>query len=453
MPTSIIDSVFYGDMFTSKRMHLLFSDEARVQGWLDFEAGLARAQARLGIIPQSAADEITEKAKFASLDFRAMKQEFDRVGFPIIPLVHQFSKILSKDTARYLHWGSTTQDVIDSGMALQMRKGFVLLDEMLKELEEVLASLALRHRDTIMVGRTMQQQAAPITFGYKIAIWLAEFLRHRERLRSMRPRVLLGQVAGAVGTNATLGSQGLDVLREAMIELDLSEPAITWHVSRDNWTEVTSFLALIGASTAKIGLEVAALMRTEVAEVSEAFEPGRGASSTLPQKRNPIICQPLIAIGKMLREKASLAFDAMVQEHERGVGLMHLEWSLLPEAFVLAGGALESASKLLAGLVVNSDQMSQNINSPRGMVMAEAVMMSLASHIGRDDAHDVVYDACAKCVSEGLSLRDGLMTDPRINSKLSSAEIDALLDPSNYVGCAPAMVDRVLAMRLSKSSS
>jgi 3-carboxy-cis,cis-muconate cycloisomerase len=446
MATSIIDSAYYGDMFGSARMHALFSDEARFQGWLDFEAGLARAQARLGIIPKAAAEEITAKAKVEFIDKAAMKAEFDRVGFPIVPIVHQLAKAVSKETSRYVHWGSTTQDVTDTGMALQIRNGLNLLDAMLSDLETVLARLAEQHRDTLMVGRTMQQQAAPVTFGYKVAIWLAEVHRHRERLDEMRPRVLVGQVAGAVGTNATLGDRGLDVLRETMKELGLGEPPITWHVARDNWTEVTTLLALVGATMAKIGQEIALLMSTEVGEVGEPYVAGRGSSSTLPQKRNPILCQPMIAAGRMLREKAALAFDAMVQDHERGTGPGHLEWSILPEAFVIAGGAIESALSILDGLVVDEARMAANLDMLKGMVMSEAVMMGLAPHIGRNQAHDVVYEACATCADQRLTLRDVLLADGRISATLSAAEIDAMLDPANYLGCAREMVDRVLAL-------
>jgi 3-carboxy-cis,cis-muconate cycloisomerase len=446
MATSIIDSAYYGDMFGSARMHALFSDEARFQGWLDFEAGLARAQARLGIIPKAAGEEITAKAKVEFIDKAAMKAEFDRVGFPIVPIVHQLAKAVSKETSRYVHWGSTTQDVTDTGMALQIRNGLNLLDAMLGDLETVLARLAEQHRDTLMVGRTMQQQAAPVTFGYKVAIWLAEVHRHRERLDEMRPRVLVGQVAGAVGTNATLGDRGLDVLRETMKELGLGEPPITWHVARDNWTEVTTLLALVGATMAKIGQEIALLMSTEVGEVGEPYVAGRGSSSTLPQKRNPILCQPMIAAGRMLREKAALAFDAMVQDHERGTGPGHLEWSILPEAFVIAGGAIESALSILDGLVVDEARMAANLDMLKGMVMSEAVMMGLAPHIGRNQAHDVVYEACATCADQGLTLRDVLLADGRISATLSAAEIDAMLDPANYLGCAREMVDRVLAL-------
>jgi 3-carboxy-cis,cis-muconate cycloisomerase len=261
----------------------------------------------------------------------------------------------------------------------------------------------------------------------------------------MRPRVLVGQVAGAVGTNATLGDRGLDVRRETMAELGLGEAPITWHVSRDCWTEVTMLLGLVGATMAKFGLEIALLMRTEVGEVGEPFEAGRGASSTLPQKRNPIICQPLVATGRMLREKTALALDAMVQDHERGIGAMHLEWSILPEAFVLTGGAVENAISILDGLVVDEARMRANLDMLNGLIMSEAVMMGLAPHIGRNQAHDVVYEACAECADGSTTLREVLIADARISDHLSEADIDGMLDPANYLGTAREMVDRVLA--------
>jgi len=297
-----------------------------------------------------------------------------------------------------------------------------------------------------MAGRTMRQQAAPITFGYKVAIWLAEVHRHRQRLVEIRPRAAVGQIAGAVGTNATLGDQGLDVLCETMKELDLGEAPITWHVSRDSWTETTALLGLVGATLAKIGQEIGTLMSTEVGEVGEPFVTGRGASSTLPQKRNPILCQPLVAAGRMLREKVSLALDTMVQDHERSIGGMHLEWSILPEAFVIAGGAIENALSILDGLVVDEDRMRANLDMLNGLIMSEAVMMGLAPHIGRNQAHDVVYEACARCADGSTTLRDVLLADPQISGHLSEKEIDAMLDPANYLGVAPQMVDQVLAL-------
>ncbi|MEX2641965.1 MAG: adenylosuccinate lyase family protein [Acetobacterales bacterium] len=446
MGTSHIDSWYFGGMFGSERMRTIFSDEGRVQGWLDMEAGLARAQAKIGMIPKEAAEKITAAAKLENIDRDAMRAEFDKVGFPILPLVHALAKAVDKETARYVHWGSTTQDVLDTGTALQLKAGFDVLDDYLGRLEDLLLNLAEAHRDTVMVGRTMQQQAAPITFGYKVAVWLFQVHRHRQRLGPVRERAVLGQIAGAVGTNATYQARGLEVLEATCAELGLGETPISWHVARDGMTEATMLLGLVSGTLAQIGNEVMLLARTEVAEVAEPFESGRGASSTLPQKRNPILCQPLIAAGRMMREKVALACDAMVWEHERsGQGMMHLEWDILPQAFVILGGMFENAFAILDGLVVDTDRMRENLMASGGLPMTEAVMMGLAPHVGRNVAHDIVYAAVGECTDSGKTLREALLGHAGIAAHLTPADIDRMLDPANHVGTAPQMVGRVVA--------
>ncbi len=443
---SSIDSDYYGKMFASSEMAEIFGDDGRLQAWLDFEAALARAQARLGIIPEDASRMIQQKARLEFIDQQEMQEEFVRVGFPILPMVRQLAKAVGPDAARYVHWGSTTQDVTDTGAVLQFRKALDLVEGRLDELCHVLARTAELHRDTVMVGRTLTQQAAPITFGYKVAIWLAEILRHRERLQQVRPRVLVGQVAGAVGSNATLGAMAADVQRETLRELDLCAPPITWHVSRDGWTELAALLALIGGSLGKIAREILTLNRTEIGELAEPFIHGRGASSTLPQKRNPITCQPVVAAAKMLREKASLSLDVLIQENERSAGPMHLEWTLLPEAFVILDGALKNLLSILPGLVVDKSRMIANLDLTRGMVVAEAVMMGLAPHIGREKAHELVYDLCKKGLEENRRLQDVLLEDSTITAHLSESDVRSLLDPANYTGMCRDMTDRVLGL-------
>ncbi|MCB1739088.1 MAG: adenylosuccinate lyase family protein [Gammaproteobacteria bacterium] len=443
MPISLIDSAYYQDLFGSASMRALFSDEARFQAWLDTEAALARAQASLGMIPQTAAEEITRQARVANLDLGAMRAEFDKVGFPIVPLVHQLARSCSADTARYVHWGSTTQDITDTGMVLQIRTGLALLDTHLRALETVLCDLAARHRDTVMVGRTMQQQAAPITFGYKVAGWLDELHRDRLRLLACVPRVLVGECAGAVGSLATLGTQGLAVRAAQMRELDLGEPDISWHTARDRWVEVCMGLGLVAGCTGRIANEIVLLMRTEVDELREPFVPGRGASSTLPQKRNPINCQPVIAIARMLRERVGLAMDTLMQDHERGTGPMHLEWGVLPDAFVLTDGAVTQMTSVLEGLMVDTTRMRANLEMT-GMIMAESVMMGLAPLLGRGVAHDVVYAACGQAMDAGRGLREVLLEQPEIAGKVDPRTLDDLLDPAGYTGACGQMVDRVL---------
>jgi len=445
MPSSLIDSGLYRDMFGTEAMRRVFSDEGRLQAWLDTEAALARAQAALGMIPAAAAAEITAKAKAGDLDQAAIKAEFDRVGFPILPMVHALQKVVSAETRRYVHWGSTTQDIIDTGLILQVREGLGLVDAELSAIEAALATLAAAHRDTVMAGRTFGQQAIPVTFGYKAAIWLDETMRHRERLAGLRPRVLVVACGGAVGTLASMGADGLRVRAGIAAELGLGEPAISWHVARDRIAEVGSLLAMVTATLAKIGGEIAALMRTEIGELAEPAIHGRGASSTLPQKRNPILASPLWAIARRVRMLALNAVESMEQEHERGNGPMFLEWGAMPEAFVLAAGALAQARFVLEGLEVDAARMRRNLDLTGGAVMAEAIMMGLAPVLGRGAAHDLVYEVCRRAAFGETTVRAGLLAVPAIAAAISPERIDALLDPAGYLGTCREMTDRVLA--------
>lgn len=425
-------------------MRAVFSDERRTETWLEAEVALAKAEAKIGLIPAEAAKRIEQAAKLENIDFKAMKEEFDRVGFPIMPLVHQLAKACDPETARWVHWGSTTQDILDTGIALQIREALELVETDLRSITATLTDLARKHRDTVMIGRTMQQHATPITFGYKVAVWVAELQRHLERLPQLRKRALVGQCGGAVGTLATLGDAGLEVKRGMMAELGLEDPVITWHTARDGWAEVIFWLAMVTATLGKIANEVAILMRSEVDEVREPYEAGRGASSAMPQKRNPIACQPIIAIAHRLREFVGSQLTAMIQEHERAIGPMHLEWSIIPDAFVLTSGSLKQSRSILEGLTVDTEQMLNNLQSGGGFLMSEAVMMGLAPHTGRNQAHDLVYAVVSRAFEAGQTLREALLADPEVTAHLSEKQIDELLDPANYTGSAPAMVDAVV---------
>lgn len=446
MPASILDSDYFKDMFGDASMRAIFSDEARINAWLQTEVALAKAQAALGLIPQGADDQIAEASKIENLDLDAMKIAFDKVGFPILPFVAQLNKACDPKTARWVHYGATTQDILDTGTVLQMREAITWMEAELKAILKALAHLASEHRNTVMAGRTFQQQAAPITFGYKAAIWLDELMRHQERLAQLKERLLVGQCSGAVGTFATLGDQGLEVQKRMFAHLRLKMPAISWHVARDTWAEMVGWLAAAGATLAKIANEIAILMRSEIGELSEPFETGRGASTTLPQKRNPIACEPIIANAHKLRELVSSQLTSMIQEHERGaLGQMHLEWMVIPEAFVLFSGSLKHSKFILENLWVGKDQMRANLDIGGGLLMSEAVMMGLAPKVGKAKAHHLVYAAAGIAMDQGLTLRQALLADQEITKLLNEEEIDNLLDPANYVGVAPAMVDAVLA--------
>lgn len=437
--------IYFQDMFSDAAMRQVFSEESRIQKWLETEVALAIAQEKLRIIPKGTSDKIKAAAKVEHIDQAAMKAEFDKVGFPILPFVHQLTKACDPETARWVHYGATTQDILDTGTVLQMRDGLEIVDEYVHHIIKALAALSKKHRNTPMAGRTFQQLAASITFGYKSAIWLDEMLRHRERLNQLKPRLMVGQCSGAVGTFATLGDKGLEVQKLMMEELGLAVPDISWHVARDTWAELVSLFGMIGATLAKIAQEIAILMRSEIGELSEPFETGRGASTTLPQKRNPISCEPVIANAHKLRELVGSQLTSMIQEHERGaLGQMHLEWMVIPESFLLISGSLKHSALILKNLIVAEQQMKENIMLSGGLIMSEAVMMGLAPKIGKKKAHDLVYTAAGKAWDEKKSLKEALMENEEIRTLLNESEIDALLDPLNYVGVAPQMVDRVL---------
>ena len=441
--TTAIDSILYRDAFGTPAMRTIFTDHALIGRYVEVEVALAPAAARSGVIPKPAAQDIAAKADATTLDFDRLRHETDNVGYPILPLVHQVSKQCG-EAGRYLHWGATTQDIMDTAVVLQIRDGLALIAADIAALQTILADLAQRHRDTPMAGRTHLQQALPVTFGYKVAIWLAMFDRHAERLEQMLPRVLVGQFAGAAGTLASLGDKGLEVQQALMEELGLGTPVATWHVARDGFGEMVNLLALITGSLGKIAYDIMLLSATEFGEVQEPFVPGRGASSTMPQKRNAISSELMLACSKAVQRNAGLMMDAMVQDLERATGPWHAEWLAIPDSFMLTAAALHQAKFALGGLVVHPDRMASNLGMSRGLIVAEAVMMGLAPHVGRQDAHDLVYDACRVANDTGVSLAEALAQQPAITAHLDPAAIAQLTDPANYLGAAPAMVDRVL---------
>jgi len=442
--TTAIDSLLFRDAFGTPSMRAVFSDHALIQRYIEVEIALAKAEAACGVIPAEAADQIAANCSFEALDFDLLRRETDNVGYPILPLVHQLVHQCG-EAGRYVHWGATTQDIMDTASVLQIRAGLEIVAADIGELCAILAGLSRRHRDTPMAGRTHLQQALPVTFGYKTAIWLAMVDRHAERLEQLKPRVLVGEFAGAAGTLASLGKDGLRVQEAFCRELGLGQPASTWHVARDGFAETVNLLALITGSLGKIALDIMIMASTEFAEVYEPFVTGRGASSTMPQKRNPISSELMLAAAKGVRQHAGLMLDAMVQDFERATGPWHAEWMAVPESFVLTAGALHQAKFALGGLIVDAARMRENLGISRGLIVAEAAMMALALHTGRQQAHDLVYAACRVVNEQGGTLAEALAAIPEVSAHFDRAAIDHLTDPANYLGAAPEMVDRVLA--------
>jgi len=442
--TTVLDSILFRDAFGTPAMREVFSDFSLISRYAEVEIALAKAEARCGVIPAQAADEIAKRTDVSALDFDLLRQETDIVGYPILPLVHQMVKQCG-DAGRYVHWGATTQDIMDTAVILQVRAGLAIIEGDIAALRGILADLSKRYRDTPMAGRTHLQQALPVTFGYKTAIWLAMFDRHAERLVQLKPRVFVGQFAGAAGTLASLGTKGFEVQKALCDELGLGVPVSTWHVARDGFAEVMNFLALVTGSLGKVALDIMMMASTEFGEVYEPFVKGRGASSTMPQKRNPISSELMLAAAKGVRQHAGLMLDAMVQDFERATGPWHAEWMAIPESFVLTAGSLHQAKFALGGLIVDEKKMAENLDISRGLIVAEAVMMGLAPDLGRQEAHDVVYDACRVANDKGMTLADALSADSRVSARIDRATIERLTSPKNYLGLAPEMVDRVLA--------
>ena len=449
MPSTPLDSGLFRDMFGTPAMRAVFSDEALLGRYAETEAALARAEAKAGVIPAEAAAAITAAAERGlRFDMERMKRETENVGYPILPLVHQLADAAG-EAGRFVHWGATTQDIMDTATVLQLRAALDLVGQDIEALRGILAGLAAKYRDTPMAGRTHLQQALPITFGYKAAVWLSMLDRHAERLEQLRPRVLMGQFAGAAGTLASLGDKGLEVQAAFCAELGLAEPPITWHVARDGLAEAVGFLGLVTGSLAKVATDVMLMMATEFGgEAQEPFVKGRGGSSTMPQKRNPISSELMLATARAVRQQAGLMLDAMVTDFERATGPWHLEWLAVPEGFILAAACLHHAKFMLGGLVVDPDRMRANLGLTGGLIVAEAVMMAAAPKLGRGRAHDVVYDACRAAIGSGRRLAEALSEVPEVVEALGGRDaVERRCDPANYLGLAPRMVDRVLAGR------
>lgn len=449
MPSTILDSAVFRDIFTTPAMRAVWSDENRVQKYLDFEKALAVAQARLKIIPQAATDEIVKHCDAKDYDMAKLKEATERIGYPVLPVVQQLVKLCKDGHGEWAHWGATTQDLTDTATVLQIRASLDIVEDEIGGICDALAALAKKYRDTPMAGRSNLQQAVPITFGYKMATILAGFERHKQRLKELRPRVEVGEFGGAAGTLSSLGKDGLKCQVELMKELKLGQPAISWHTVRDCIAEVGCFLGLVTGSCGKVAFDVKLLMQTEVEEVYEPFHAGRGSSSTMPQKRNPISSVYITAQTAMVKQLVAALLEAMIEDHERATGPWQIEWIALPEIFMLSAGALAQTRLVLEGLQVNERKMRANLDITNGLIMSEAVMMGLGAAMGRNIAHDHVYDICREVVKTGRPLIDLLAEDKEIAKYADRERLEELMDPKNYLGVAGEMVDRVLAMRKS----
>jgi 3-carboxy-cis,cis-muconate cycloisomerase len=438
---SEIDAVHFG----TPEMRSIFSDESGLKSMLEVEAALARAEASAGLVPRPVADRITAAARIEEIDIARVIASVGAVGYPVVGLVNELRAAAGADATRYIHLGATTQDIMDTAAVLQIRSAGAPLRRDLLATARALAARAREYRDTPMAGRTHLQQAVPITFGLKCAVWAAPLVRHLERLDQAVKRCSMVQFGGAAGTLGALGDRGIEVMNALAAELGLGVPPAPWHVARDGFAEIAAVLGLVCGSLAKFALDITLLAQTEVGEVAEGGGEGRGGSSTMPQKQNPIASEYIIAAARTVHGLVPVMLGAMVQEHERATGGWQSERLAMPQAFVLTAGALAQARVVAEQMTVDAARMRANLDAGGGLIMAEAIVTALTPALGRAGAHEAVERACKRALKERKLLRDVVIADADIRSHLSESEIRRATDPSLYLGSAGAFVDRVVA--------
>jgi adenylosuccinate lyase len=444
MTAHLADSVLYGHLWSTPEMHALFDDDARVASWLDILAALAEAQAEVGLVPRQAAQEIRRHADVSLLDLEEVGRQTRDAGHSTLGLIRCLLEVLPEPAREWVYYGATVQDVSDTWTALLMREVAAIVERDLARVEVATTALAAEHRDTVLCGRTHGQPGLPITFGFKAAVWVSELRRHRDRLAEGRARWEVVQLGGALGTMEFWGEQAMPLLDAFARRLGLAAPDIPWLTARDRVAEFLGQLAMVTATLAKIGQEVYELQRPEIGELREPAADGQVGSITMPHKRNPELSEHLGTLARLVRADASVAVEGMVHEHERDGRAWKAEWVVLPEACLLTGVALSSACRLVEGLEVDTDRMAANVAAQGGYLMSEPVMRALADRIGKNTAHQVVYEAALSGRARGVDLSTALLADPRVTAHLDASEIAARLEPAASLGSAPAFVDRVI---------
>jgi adenylosuccinate lyase len=449
MGSGVFDDALVKHLWSSEELRAIFSDSNRVQKWFDYEAALALEQAELAIIPQEAAKEIAAKAKVENFDLEAVAAEVRRIKHPLVPALRALQQRCGPESGEYVHFGPTTQDVLDTGTVLQIKDAHAVYLRDLKAIGKELFRLAETHKGTPMVGRSHGVHALPITFGHKCAIWLSEMGRNFQRMRQLEPRVFVGSMVGAVGTQASFGPQAPDLDRGLMKRLGLGVADVNWQPARDRFAEYVCVLAIVAGTLGKMANEIILLEHTEIDELAEPFSEGKVGSSTMPHKRNPSTVEAAVAISRALRYNAAYMLESMVVEHERDGSAWRSEWKALPESCLMMGGMLASMKYVLSGLVVNVERMRKNLDLLGGFLLSERVMFTLSGKIGKQTAHELVYEASMCGLEQGITLEQSLMQNAKVRGALSKEELRMALDPATYVGHASQIVDGVLAQTLA----
>jgi len=454
MSSHITESRIHGGAYSSPEFATIFSDTHQVQNWLDVERALAATQAEMGIIPHEAAREIARVAKVEMYDLEALGRQSLATGHILVPVIRAMEQSCTGGWGEYVHYGVTTQDILDTGLILQIQEAWGHVLGRLRSIRHYLLVLALRYQHTPMVARTHGQQAQPTTFGYKVAVWIDEIDRHLQRFNEAHARVMVGNLTGAVGTLASFGAQGLELQQRTLARLGLGAPLTSWHCARDRVLEAAGLLLQVSVTLGRVANEIYHLQRSEIDEVREGSRPGQVGSSTMPHKQNPSTVDLISALSRLVRAQMVALTDAAFQLHERDGTTWSIEWAALPELFIYSGALLTRMQGVLAaGLEVREERMRSNLDLLGGLILSERVMLALADQLGKQTAHELVREAALVSRRDEIPFRDALLGHECLRSCFTPQALEELLDPATYTGLAADMVDRVARNPLPGSSS
>ncbi len=443
MASHVLDFLILGNNFSTSEMRAIWSEQNRLEKQVDVEVALAKAEGELGVIPTDVADEIVKKADASKLSLQQIADEAAKAKHSLMSTINALQKQVG-EAGQFIHYGATTQDIVDTATVLQLKQSFAIVERDTKLIAIELKRLAKQYQYLPMVGRTHGMQALPTTFGFKLAVWLDEFVRHLQRLTEIKQRVLVGNISGAVCTYASMGNFGPMIEARALSSLGLNTPNIGWQSARDRFSEYGSVIALISGTLGKIGNEFYNLMRTEINEVEEPFSEGKIGSTTMPHKRNPAALEGLASLTAPLLKSVALIHESMKVEHERDAMSWRAEWIALPEINLYVSAQLQTALTILRGLKVNSDRMLANLLMQNGLLLSEKVMFEIGKRLGKQTAHHLVYNCAMQAFEQNRAFKDVLLDDPLLNKEFSVAELDSWLEPINYLGSAPEKVQQVI---------
>ncbi len=443
MASHVIDYLILGNNFSTREMRAIWSEQNRLEKQVAVEVALAKAQGELGVIPCDAADAIVAKADASKLSIEQIAKQAAKAKHSLMSTINALQDQVG-DAGQFIHYGATTQDIVDTATVLQLKQSFAIIERDTKLVACELKKLAKQYQYLPMVGRTHGMQALPTTFGFKLAVWLDEFVRHLQRLSEIKQRVLVGNISGAICTYAAMGELGVQVEARTLTLLDLNTPNIGWQAARDRFSEYASVIALISGTLGKMGNEFYNLMRTEINEVEEPFSDGKIGSTTMPHKRNPAALEGLASLTAPLLKSVALIHESMKVEHERDAMSWRAEWIALPEINLYLSSQLQTALAVLQGLKVNAERMLTNLTLQNGLLLSEKVMFEIGKRLGKQTAHRLVYQSAMQAFEQNKTFKAVLLADPILNKEFTEDELDSWLEPVNYVGLAPEKVEQVI---------